>query len=144
MSKLAIYFPGIGYHCDKPLLYYSRSLARELGYQECRNISYTYEGKNIRPVLMNNPLDEAFDRLFKEASHRKGVRRFVSSWHKRRMVGAIYAGNYLLMCREFFIAFRLYPLQRKLYTSLLLSFFSRCTGKDLYSINRILNKKKRT
>lgn len=48
MSKLAIYFPGIGYHCDKPLLYYSRSLARELGYQECRNISYTYEGKNIR------------------------------------------------------------------------------------------------
>ena len=103
-----------------------------------------YEGKNIRPVLMNNPLDEAFDRLFKEASHRKGVRRFVSSWHKRRMVGAIYAGNYLLMCREFFIAFRLYPLQRKLYTSLLLSFFSRCTGKDLYSINRILNKKKRT
>ena len=59
---------------------------------------------------MNNPLDEAFDRLFKEASHRKGVRRFVSSWHKRRMVGAIYAGNYLLMCREFFIAFRLYPL----------------------------------
>lgn len=34
MSKLAIYFPGIGYHCDKPLLYYSRSLARELGYQD--------------------------------------------------------------------------------------------------------------
>ena len=103
-----------------------------------------YEGKNVRPVLMNNPLDKAFDRLFKEASHRKGVRRFVSSWHKRRMVGAIYAGNYLLMCREFFIALRLYPLQRKLYTSLLLSFFSRCTGKDLYSINRILNKKRRT
>lgn len=22
--KLAVFFPGIGYHCDKPLLYYSR------------------------------------------------------------------------------------------------------------------------
>ena len=41
LSKLAIYFPDIGYHCDKPLLYYSRSLARELGYKEYRNISYT-------------------------------------------------------------------------------------------------------
>ena len=25
--KLVVYFPGIGYHCDKPLLYYSRRLA---------------------------------------------------------------------------------------------------------------------
>lgn len=24
--KLAIFFPGIGYHTDKPLLYYSRKL----------------------------------------------------------------------------------------------------------------------
>ena len=26
--KLVVCFPGIGYHCDKPLLYYSRRLAR--------------------------------------------------------------------------------------------------------------------
>lgn len=25
--KLVVCFPGIGYHCDKPLLYYSRKLA---------------------------------------------------------------------------------------------------------------------
>lgn len=24
MKKIAVYFPGIGYHCDNPLLYYSR------------------------------------------------------------------------------------------------------------------------
>lgn len=48
MSKLAVYFPGIGYHCDKPLLYYSRKIACELGYQNYRNISYTYSGGNIR------------------------------------------------------------------------------------------------
>lgn len=65
MSKIAIYFPGIGYHCDKPLLYYSRSLARELGYQECRNISYTYEGKNIRGDQAK--MREAYETLFQQA-----------------------------------------------------------------------------
>lgn len=24
MKKIAVYFPGIGYHCDNPLLYYGR------------------------------------------------------------------------------------------------------------------------
>lgn len=32
MSKLAVLFPGIGYTCDKPLLYYSRKLFTSLGY----------------------------------------------------------------------------------------------------------------
>ena len=31
-TKLAVLFPGIGYHCDKPLLYYSAKLARAAGY----------------------------------------------------------------------------------------------------------------
>ena len=30
--KLAVLFPGIGYHCDKPLLYYSAKLAGAAGY----------------------------------------------------------------------------------------------------------------
>ena len=30
--KLAVLFPGIGYHCDKPLLYYAARLARAAGY----------------------------------------------------------------------------------------------------------------
>ena len=65
VSKLAIYFPGIGYHCDKPLLYYSRSLARELEYKEYRNISYTYEGKNIRGNQAK--MQEAYEILFRQA-----------------------------------------------------------------------------
>ena len=28
-KRLAVIFPGIGYHCDKPILYYSRKLAKE-------------------------------------------------------------------------------------------------------------------
>lgn len=31
--KLAVIFPGIGYHKDKPLLYYSAKLAKESGYE---------------------------------------------------------------------------------------------------------------
>ena len=32
-KRLAVLFPGIGYHCDKPLLYYSAKLARSAGYE---------------------------------------------------------------------------------------------------------------
>lgn len=39
MRKIAIFFPGIGYTADKPLLYYSRRLAVKLGY-EIKMLSY--------------------------------------------------------------------------------------------------------
>lgn len=32
-DKVAVFFPGIGYHCDKPLLYYTKQLARKKGYE---------------------------------------------------------------------------------------------------------------
>ena len=31
--KLAVLFPGIGYHCDKPLLYYTKKILKNKGYQ---------------------------------------------------------------------------------------------------------------
>ena len=31
--KIAVIFPGIGYHTDKPLLYYSKKLAVNAGYE---------------------------------------------------------------------------------------------------------------
>lgn len=39
MKRLAVFFPGIGYTADKPLLYYSRKLAAELSY-EVLTLSY--------------------------------------------------------------------------------------------------------
>ncbi len=33
MKKLAVFFPGIGYTVDKPLIYYSQRLASALGYE---------------------------------------------------------------------------------------------------------------
>ena len=40
MSKLALVFPGIGYTVDKPLLYFSRKIAAENGY-EIKLLPYT-------------------------------------------------------------------------------------------------------
>ena len=40
MKKLAIFFPGIGYTVDKPLLYYSRRIASDKGY-EIKLLPYT-------------------------------------------------------------------------------------------------------
>lgn len=65
MSKTAIYFPGIGYHCDKPLLYYSRKLAGELGYNDSRNVTYTYNAGNIRGNA--EKMKEAYEALFSQA-----------------------------------------------------------------------------
>lgn len=64
MSKIAVYFPGIGYHCDKPLLYYSRNIAFELGYTNNRNVSYKYNAGNIRGN--EEKLKEAYEALFSQ------------------------------------------------------------------------------
>ncbi len=36
MKKLCVLFPGIGYNCDKPLMYYSSKLAAKMGYDTVR------------------------------------------------------------------------------------------------------------
>lgn len=64
MSKIAIYFPGIGYHCDKPLLYYSRHIANQLGYGNSRNIAYKYRAGNIRGN--EEKMKEAYEALFSQ------------------------------------------------------------------------------
>ena len=33
MKKIAVIFPGVGYHADKPLLYYSKKIASQNGYE---------------------------------------------------------------------------------------------------------------
>ena len=45
--KLAVIFPGIGYHTDKPLLYYGKKLARESGYQIIE-VNYTGFPQNVK------------------------------------------------------------------------------------------------
>ncbi len=47
MRKIAIIFPGIGYHSDKPLLYYGKKLAIQYGY-EIIEVNYSGFTENIR------------------------------------------------------------------------------------------------
>lgn len=63
--KLAVYFPGIGYHCDKPLLYYARKVASEKGFDNYLNIEYTFKGQNIRGD--HKKMQEAFESLYAQA-----------------------------------------------------------------------------
>ena len=65
MRRIVIIFPGIGYHCDKPLLYYGRMTAKECGYEECLNLSYSFDGGNIRGN--EEKMQEAFDVLYAQA-----------------------------------------------------------------------------
>ncbi len=63
--KIAIYFPGVGYHPDKPLLYYARDIASEAGYEEYRNITYTCSVKKIRGD--QDKMRKAFEELYEQA-----------------------------------------------------------------------------
>lgn len=65
MKKIAVYFPGVGYHCDKPLLYYSREAACEAGYTNYRKVNYTYKAGNIRGD--EKKMKETYETLFLEA-----------------------------------------------------------------------------
>ncbi|MDO4961504.1 MAG: hypothetical protein Q4E57_06595 [Eubacteriales bacterium] len=44
--RIAIFFPGIGYNADKPLLYYSRKLTAKYGYEEKLIPCAVYAGAN--------------------------------------------------------------------------------------------------
>ena len=52
-GNIAVLFPGIGYTCDKPLLYYSEKLVREQGYEVVR-VPYGDFPPNVKgdPVKM--------------------------------------------------------------------------------------------
>lgn len=69
-NKLAIFFPGIGYHCDKPLLYYSRKLADEAGYKSILTLDYSLVGSNITGNIRGDreKMQQAFSYLYGQAA----------------------------------------------------------------------------
>lgn len=94
------------------------------------------ERKKLRPSLKVNPLDQAFHSLLKMGAGKRGVKRFVASWYKRRMVGALMKHQWGTATRMFLVSFRTYPFQKKLFTSLLVTLYSNMTGQSLTEINR--------
>ena len=62
-KKLVVLFPGVGYHNDKPLLYYTKKIARNYDYQIVE-VSYEIDAfkssKDFSPEKVAAALDEAF------------------------------------------------------------------------------------
>ena len=64
MSKKAVIFPGIGYHKDKPLLYYSIRIAKAYGYSvECVDFSsISWDKKDLNdPARMKEIFGQAME-----------------------------------------------------------------------------------
>lgn len=68
MRKLAVFFPGIGYTTDRPLLHFARCLADKLGYNENRKLSYQRKGKED---IRNNPdaMEKTILELYEQAKN---------------------------------------------------------------------------
>lgn len=64
MSKIAVLFPGIGYNCHKPLLYYSRKIAIEQEY-EVIQVEYNNLPENVKGNADKMKL--AYEMAYKQA-----------------------------------------------------------------------------
>ena len=64
MRKLAVIFPGVGYHTDKPLLYYSKKIAAQNGY-EIREVPYGNFPQGVKGS--KEKMEEAFFSAVKQA-----------------------------------------------------------------------------
>ena len=101
--KLAVYFPGIGYHCDKPLLYYAREAACQCDY-EFINISYDTKGINLK-----DDMEAGFKKLYEQTEEQlKNVdlSRYEDVLFVSKSIGtavaAAYTNFYKVKCRNVF------------------------------------------
>lgn len=69
MRKLAVIFPGIGYHADKPLLYYAKKIARQHDYEvvEIRFPEGCFQGIDKRALQDRKTMLQAFSIASEEA-----------------------------------------------------------------------------
>ena len=113
MAKLAIFFPGIGYTCDKPLLYYSRKLADQAGY-ECKLVGYALQG-NIQIKGNREKMEEAFRVLYagaEECLSDVAWQQYEEVLFISKSIGTVIASAYAKKTRDVLIRHVLYtPLE---------------------------------
>ncbi len=97
--KIAIFFPGIGYHCDKPLLYYADKLCRQSQYETLR-LSYTNLSRSIPEAF-----EQAYAQTEAQLAHVNwntcGDILFVSK-SLGTAVAAAYAKRHGISCRNIY------------------------------------------
>ena len=93
--RIAVVFPGIGYHCDKPLLYNARKLARQCGYEEEICIQYSCAMGNIKGD--SQKMEEAFKNLYHQAEEALSSMRW-EEWDEilfvSKSIGTVIAAAY--------------------------------------------------
>ena len=95
--KIAVLFPGIGYHCDKPLLYYSGKLAANYQYKIIR-VSYTNLDKSI-PKAFADACAQTEEQLENIDWHQYEEILFISK-SIGTSVAAAYAQKHDISCRN--------------------------------------------
>jgi len=94
MKKLAVIFPGVGYHADKPLLYYASKIARSFEY-EVKVLSYSDLPQGIKCDAKK--MRQAFDIAMEQAE--KQLNEVVFSEYEKvlfisKSVGTVVASAY--------------------------------------------------
>lgn len=76
MKRVAVFFPGMGYHTDRPLFYYTKKLLRKADYEI---IEVDYEGIDTRVF------DEIqnYTKLFSASEHGEALESFIHAACKR-------------------------------------------------------------
>ena len=104
MSKLAVLFPGIGYTCDKPLLYYSGKLLKSLDYVIIP-VQYTCFTENVKkdPARMQKAAHMALEQAEEILDHVEWADYneilFVSK-SLGTVVSSAYAQRHRIPCRQ--------------------------------------------
>ena len=80
MQKIVLLFPGVGYHTDKPLLFYGRKLAQNYGYETVIHISYGGFKGGIKgdPEKMKEAFESALsqaEEIFRKECKKNGLDR---------------------------------------------------------------------
>ncbi len=104
--KLAVIFPGVGYHTDKPLLYYGKKTARELGY-DIAEAPYGNFEKNIKGSAKK--MEEAFlsarrqaEKLLEDIEFRQYERIVFISKSVGTAVAASYAADHHIQAEHIY------------------------------------------
>ena len=115
--KIAVFFPGIGYHCDKPLLYYARKLVQEYGYEKIVMQEYSYNGKKYTSIDKKK-MQEAFESLYAQAEKKLEEIAFDEysevlfiSKSVGTIIASAYAKKYKIKCRQILYT----PLEQTFY-----------------------------
>lgn len=92
----AVIFPGIGYHCDKPLLYYSKKIAKSLGFEI---IEVPYGGFDSKKNIKGN--SSAMEAAFAHAEEETEKILKDTDWSKysellfiSKSIGTVVAAKY--------------------------------------------------